>query len=136
MDLSSVITEINSIMSRLRTSTTQRDMKDFAYYISLFSWFVWDLFRVKEASELKYKIALDKETSSNTKAGIAYNKAEKEAKIKLHWLLIKATEANTEYKKALLLKESYVNFMWICKQEQWDWQTTDTLTNVFSNISD
>jgi hypothetical protein len=42
------------------------------------------LFRVKEASELKYKIALDKETSSNTKAGIAYNKAEKEAKIKLH----------------------------------------------------
>jgi hypothetical protein len=36
----------------------------------------------------------------------------------------------------LLLKESYVNFMWICKQEQWDWQTTDALTNVFSNIND
>lgn len=131
-----IVWEIQKIMDRLRISVTQKDMKEFAYHLSLFSGIVWDLFRAKEAAELKHKIEEEKEIQKLVKWWLSHNKAKNDAQVKMMKYEIKEKEALSEYKKSVLLKESYVNYMWICKQELTDWWAVDMMANVFSNISD
>lgn len=131
-----IIKEIEEVMKRLRVSVSQRDMKELAYNISIFSWMVWDMFRQQEATELKYKIEESKLIDKLVKSWVSHNKAKEDAKVKLTKYAIEQSKAKSEYKKAMLLKESYTNFMWICKQDLADWWNTDIMANAFSNIRD
>ena len=136
-DYVSTVTEgINDIMSQIRTRTTPKNLKELAYFIMQFSGICWEYYSIKEWSDVKYKIERNRLIDSLVQKWLSYNKAEKEVEVLVQQLYIESKKAESDYKKAILLKEAYVNFMRAAKLDMNEWVTSEMVSNAFSNISD
>lgn len=134
--VSAVTDGINDIMSQIRTRTTPKNLKELAYLIMQFSGICWEYYSIKEWSDVKYKIERNKKIDDLVKKWLSHNKAEKEVEVLVEDLYIQSKKALSDYQKAILLKEAYVNFMRAAKLDMNEWVTSEVASNAFSNISD
>ncbi len=135
MELASIISNIQELSEKMRASCNVSDLKNFAYHIAELSYECWELYTNKERAEVNYKIKLWEETDKLVKTWLSYNKAQQQAEQTCSPLYVKSKKALSEYKKSMLIKEAYVNFMRACKLEISEWKSTDIMWNAFSNIN-
>ena len=130
------ITELQNVAATIRKKTTPKLIKELAYLLTIFSAHCWDLYRMQESTEVKYKIGLKKAIDKLVQKWLSYNKAENEVEVLMLKDYTNSKKAASDYKAALLIKESYINFMWAAKIELSSDSNAEIMGNVFSNIKD